>query len=311
MAGFRHVVGAALAISLRFGVGARLKFFALAHNRQLDRMSVLKMQRLRVPAMSASSGVASRSCEVVPCQNNEFAVDVLPAGKKGMGVFAAEHGLAGTWVCRYSGELVSYEQVRRRYIDSYPEYLFEINDDPMKAPAKPGYRDAMDSKHFSRYFNHAQHANLNFTVDSEQGHIDFYLQRDVQAGEELCFDYGESYWTGSDYYPEDDSRNFTAPADYVPWISNETVVLTPVLTPKNMQELNETLTLPESDSRAAFLRSLEYFGAERVDENMMRIPLGLGPEASFLDVNSKEVAWDVLKDAASACLSQMEKLQGL
>ena len=50
------------------------------------------------------------------------------------------------------------------------------------------YLDAMDSTHFSRYFNHDQFGNLNFSVDVEAQRIDFFTSRQVHIGDELTFD---------------------------------------------------------------------------------------------------------------------------
>ena len=40
----------------------------------------------------------------------------------------------------------------------------------------------------SRFFNHAQDGNLNFTVDADSRRIDFYTSRAIHADEEMCFD---------------------------------------------------------------------------------------------------------------------------
>ena len=111
---------------------------------------------------------------------SELAVTVGPAGDMGQGAFAAESAPAGRWVCEYVGELVTLLETVQRYTDVDPQYLFQITPEL--------YLDAMDSTHFSRFFNHAQHGNLNFTVDPSRRRIDFYLSRDVETGEELRFD---------------------------------------------------------------------------------------------------------------------------
>jgi hypothetical protein len=126
------------------------------------------------PVSSASSGAL----------REELPMNILPAGDppgaKGMGAFAAGAAAAGTWVCQYLGTPVTLLDTAKRYVDSEPEYLFQITPDL--------YLDAMDSEHVSRYFNHAQHGNLNFTVNKALNRVDFYLAHDVVAGEELCFD---------------------------------------------------------------------------------------------------------------------------
>jgi len=59
------------------------------------------------------------------------------------------------------------------------QYLFRVGED---------YLDGMQSKHISRYFNHAQHGSLNFTVDVEYSRVDFYAMNDIEKGDELTFD---------------------------------------------------------------------------------------------------------------------------
>ena len=70
-------------------------------------------------------------------------------------------------------------QVLERYEDGMGQYLFRVGED---------YLDGMESKHMSRYFNHAQHGNLNFTVDVENSRVDFYAMNNIEKGDELTFD---------------------------------------------------------------------------------------------------------------------------
>ena len=132
----------------------------------------------------------------------EAAVEILPAEGKGMGAFASAPIAAGTFVCTYVGELVTLLQTQQRYTDSDPEYLFQLTPDL--------YLDAMDSTHFSRFFNHAEFGNLNFTVSPADRRVDFYADRAISAGEELTFDYGPSYWALMSDNPKEgtDSRDF-------------------------------------------------------------------------------------------------------
>ena len=95
----------------------------------------------------------------------EASVAVRPAGLgKGQGAFAAEPIAAGAWVCEYVGQPVTLLETTQRYQGVDPEYLFQLNPDL--------YLDAMDSKHFSRFFNHDQKGNLNFTVSARSGMLE-------------------------------------------------------------------------------------------------------------------------------------------
>ena len=110
----------------------------------------------------------------------ELRVDVAPAPGKGMGAFAAEPAAKGTWICTYEGELLTLIETEQRYRYEEPAYLFTVTPDL--------YRDANFSTHFSRYFNHDEHGNLDHKVDVREQRIDFYALRDIEAGEELTFD---------------------------------------------------------------------------------------------------------------------------
>ena len=127
------------------------------------------------------------------------AVEVHPAGDKGMGCFAAERIPLGRWICQYEGTLIqssdeaatfdplglipspapSDEQVpAERLVGS--DYVFEL---------APGLCiDAQHSSHFSRFFNHNEQGNLDVEIDVAQLRIDFYAARTIDVGEELTFD---------------------------------------------------------------------------------------------------------------------------
>ena len=49
--------------------------------------------------------------------------------------------------------------------------------------------DATNSTHFSRFFNHEEFGNLNFTVNPAERRVDFYASTAIPAGDELTFDY--------------------------------------------------------------------------------------------------------------------------
>ena len=167
---------------------------------------------------------------------------VRAAGAKGLGAFAVSNIREGTRVCAYEGERLSGAQVAERYPESASsEYLFELR--PKRAGVSDGvYLDANNTKHASRYINHAEVGTLMPVVSAAAAGasttslrwdgpvlrlrrssslpaeaaseaaggecIEFYAARDIGAGEELTFDYGESYWVDrdSDPLPGSDSR---------------------------------------------------------------------------------------------------------
>ena len=214
---------------------------------------------------AASEGLQSR--EIGPAGEAELAVTVKSAGAKGMGAYAAEAAQPGRWVGRYHGPLVTLDEQRALYSDADPEYLFKLTPEL--------YIDGNTSTHFTRYFNHDQNGNLNFTVSAEERRVDFFAAAPIAPGDELCFDYGVGYWVGSVTGPAQgtDSRDFSLAQN----LEDFALPGPPPLTPRSTDELQAALQLPEAESRAALLRCLEFFGSNRVSADEVDIPLRLPP----------------------------------
>jgi len=140
---------------------------------------------------------------------------------KGFGAFTNIFIPKGAWIGEYRGELLTLQQVEARYWNKCPQnqadrawltsrtvrnmgmsgdYLFEIEDEI--------YIDGEDAdvSNWCRYINHAMasegECNLETrswreTWDGEklvEPRLWFVALRDILAGEELCFDYGNEYW---------------------------------------------------------------------------------------------------------------------
>ena len=207
-------------------------------------------QRCSFPQSRASTGPEA-----------ELPMHVDNAGAKGQGAFAATEAYEGTWVCAYAGERLQTDQISTRYSNGVePEYLFHVVGDI--------YIDGHSSGHASRYFNHAQNGTLRVEVDEAEARIDFFLARDVSCGEELTFDYGEDYWYSRKVPPAPgtDERDFTQ-RHLASWAAPPPGPRP--LTPLNAAEM-AMLPIDANDARAALLRSLEYFGAERRAWQSMR-----------------------------------------
>ena len=117
---------------------------------------------------------------------------VKDSGKKGLGCYAAEDRSKGAWVCDYEGEVIDFAQRAVRYVSDEPEYLFHLGG--VAVAGSHVYIDAVDSDHASRAINHAQDACLEPRVTLSERRVAFYALRDIKAGDELSFDYGEQYW---------------------------------------------------------------------------------------------------------------------
>ena len=106
-----------------------------------------------------------------------------PAGAKGMGIFALADIPAGTTVAGFGGNVVD-----RSELDAQPEeirtHALQIDDDLFIAGELP-FDDA-------DFVNHSCDPNCGIV-----GSVLLVTMRDVEAGEELCFDYA---MTDSDDY---------------------------------------------------------------------------------------------------------------
>ena len=122
----------------------------------------------------------------------EAKVEVRDAPGKGMGVFALEPIEVGSWVCRYVGKLIEWEEyVQLSQKDaSLLDYIFKIVDPATDEGEGAVFLDARESRHFSRYFNHAEDGNLEFEIYPEERRVEFFASRSIAVGDELNFDYG-------------------------------------------------------------------------------------------------------------------------
>lgn len=115
-------------------------------------------------------------------------------GPKGNGVFAAAPLAFNTWIGDYQGEVLTQKKYLRRYPNEDAQYVLGCNEDYNIDAADPA------KSTFTRFLNHATGAAANCVFDIAKVRrqrakaVKFYTSRDVSVGEELCFDYGPSYW---------------------------------------------------------------------------------------------------------------------
>jgi len=98
----------------------------------------------------------------------------------GLGLFADADIKKGEFIIEYTGELISSAEADKRLT----KYLFEVNE---------WYTiDGATRENTARYMNHLCKPNVEAEI--EAGQINFYALRDIQAGEELGYDYGKEYF---------------------------------------------------------------------------------------------------------------------
>jgi len=153
-------------------------------------------------------------------------IQILPASDgKGMGAFAAIAFLNGEWIGEYTGEHMNCKEVEARYWEKRKpnrhdrkwrnsrkrrdqglsgDYLFALDDGL--------YIDGEDAdvSSWCRFANHASPSQQCNTetwsvsrgedgMELERPQLWFKALRDIDVGEEICYDYGIAYWEGGNY----------------------------------------------------------------------------------------------------------------
>ncbi|XP_017852088.1 histone-lysine N-methyltransferase EHMT2 [Drosophila busckii] len=108
---------------------------------------------------------------------------------KGWGVRALANVPKGSFVACYTGEILTAPEADRRTDDSY---YFDLNNGHCI--------DANYYGNISRFFNHSCEPNILAVrvfyehQDYRFPKIAFFACRDIDAGEEICYDYGDKFW---------------------------------------------------------------------------------------------------------------------
>ncbi|XP_023727784.1 histone-lysine N-methyltransferase EHMT2 isoform X3 [Cryptotermes secundus] len=139
------------------------------------------------------------SCNRITCHNRVVQhgltarFQLFRTKDKGWGVRTLRPISKGTYVCEYIGEIISDCEADHREDDSY---LFDLDN-------RDGETYCIDARHYgnvARFINHMCVPNLlpvRVFIDHQDLHfprIAFFANRDIEANEELGFDYGEKFW---------------------------------------------------------------------------------------------------------------------
>jgi hypothetical protein len=140
----------------------------------------------------------------VPQPDSFFEVRKSEIANAGNGLFCKQQISEGTFIMKYGGEVLSETEYFRRYPDGQGKYVAAIPEClPLPYCGKlsePTFIDGCDASksNFARYMNSktkGEGANVAWKKQRfGVRNMNFYTTRDVEAGEELCFDYGANYW---------------------------------------------------------------------------------------------------------------------
>jgi len=143
-------------------------------------------QLRRLPATPATEPEPSPRARGVPADPQKFAVRVGPSAIDGQGVFAAEVIPARRKIGEIRGESISVREAKRRAKGQERIMIVELSD--KRAIDASGSTDPM------RFTNHSCRPNAALRI--AQGRVEFYAMRDVQPGEEITVNYGETHHEG-------------------------------------------------------------------------------------------------------------------
>lgn len=149
-------------------------------------------------------------CDPTRCKNRVvqggvkqwLSIERLP-DERGWGVFAVSAIPKGAFIDRYFGEMITTAEAEKRAKQGLGSYLFDLdyavtNDDTAATKRTRKTRFVIDARcrgSLSRFINHSCEPNLSVVpvfVECQEASmhgVAFFAARDIEEGEQLCFDY--------------------------------------------------------------------------------------------------------------------------
>ncbi|KAJ7316985.1 hypothetical protein JRQ81_003147 [Phrynocephalus forsythii] len=139
------------------------------------------------------------------CQNRviqrglQFRLEVFKTAKKGWGLRTLESIPKGRFVCEYAGEILDFQEARRRIrlqTVSDPNYIIALREHLWDGRIMETYVDPTHIGNVGRFLNHSCEPNLFMVpirIDSLVPKLALFADRDICKGEELTYDYSGRY----------------------------------------------------------------------------------------------------------------------
>ena len=121
---------------------------------------------------------------VAPFSPTQRRIQTRRSGVHGKGVFATQDIAEGETIIEYVGEVISWPEAQNRHPHNLKDpnhtFYFHIDEDHVI--------DALFGGNSSRWINHSCDANCE--ADEDGGRVFIKALRNINAGEELNYDYG-------------------------------------------------------------------------------------------------------------------------
>ncbi|XP_064375303.1 histone-lysine N-methyltransferase SETMAR isoform X3 [Dromaius novaehollandiae] len=135
------------------------------------------------------------------CQNRvvqrglQFRLEVFKTVKKGWGLRTLEFIAKGRFVCEYAGEVLGFNEARRRtraQTSKDSNYIIAVREHLHNGQIMETFVDPTYIGNVGRFLNHSCEPNLFMVpvrVDSMVPKLALFAATDISAGEELSYDY--------------------------------------------------------------------------------------------------------------------------
>lgn len=164
-------------------------------SRQTEVSEYFAVRRSSRRCKSAIEGEKQKELEEALVSGKEDGLEVKEVEGKGRGVFSQHKFTKGQFVCEYAGELIDYQTAKERekLYEGKTEfgcymYYFTFKNKKMCVDA------TKESGRLGRLLNHSKSAAncaTRLVNVKDRPYLILETTRDVQAGEELLYDYGE------------------------------------------------------------------------------------------------------------------------